>query len=130
MDRDAYFDAVPPARRDDLRRLDALIRETLPDAAPGAGQGMLGYGPVHYRYASGREGNTFLVSVASRKAGFSLYLFCADGEPGLPERYAERLGEVDVGKGCVRFKLVDDLDADVLREMLAEAGRLGAPAMS
>src|SRR5918998_3780140 len=104
MDRDAYFAAVPDARRDDLRRLDALIRETLPDAAPGVGHGMLGYGPVHYRYASGREGDTFLVSLASRKVGISLYLFCADGEPGLAERYAERLGKADLGKACVRFK--------------------------
>ncbi len=130
MDRDAYIDAVPAARRDDLRRLDALIRETLPGAAPGVGHGMLGYGPVHYRYASGREGDTFLVSVASRKAGFSLYLFCAAGERPLAERYAERLGKVDLGKACVRFKRMDDLDAGVLREMLAEAGRLGAPAAS
>ncbi len=128
MDRDAYFDAVPEARRNELRRLDALIRETLPDAAPGTGHGMLGYGPVHYRYASGREGDTFLVSLAARKAGFSLHVFCADGERYLVERYAERLGKVDVGKSCVRFKRLGDLDEDGLRQMLAEAGRLGAPA--
>ncbi len=130
MDRDAYFDALPEERRAELRRLDALIRETLPEAEPGTGHGMLGYGPVHYRYASGREGDTFLASLASRKAGISLYVFCAQDGRYLPERYAARLGKADVGKSCVRFKRLEDLDEGVLREMLAEAGRLGAPAAS
>ena len=36
---------------DDLERLDALIRETLPELEAHG----LNYGPFHYRYDSGRE---------------------------------------------------------------------------
>jgi len=125
MDREAYIDALPEPRREDIRRLDALIREKLPEAAPGMERGMLGYGPFHYRYASGREGDTHLVSLASRKAGISLYVLCAHDGEYLAERHAERLGRVDVGKSCVRFKRVEDLDLDGVRDLLREAGRLG-----
>jgi hypothetical protein len=32
-----------------------------------------------------------------------------------------------VGKSCIRFKRLDDLDQDALRSLLEEAGRLPAP---
>ncbi len=128
MDRDAYIDGLPEPRRDDVRRLDAIIRETLPDAEPGMERGMLGYGPYHYRYASGREGDSHLISLASRKAGLSLYVASADGEAYLAERYADRLGKADVGKSCVRFRTLDDLDLEALRALLREAGERGGAA--
>ena len=86
---------------------------------------MLGYGRFHYRYASGREGDASLVALSSRKQYISLYVLCADERGYLAERYAERLPKASIGKSCVRFKRVSDLDADALRELLTEAGRIG-----
>ena len=89
---------------------------------------MLGYGRFHYRYQSGREGDASLIALSSRKAHISLYVLSADEDGYLAEQYADRLGKVSVGKSCIRFKRGDDVDSDVLRELLAEAGRLGYPA--
>jgi len=89
---------------------------------------MLGYGRFHYRYKSGREGDASLIALSSRKAHISLYVLSADEDGYLAEQYADRLGKVSVGKSCIRFKRADDVDSDVLRELLAEAGRLGYPA--
>ena len=87
---------------------------------------MIGYGPFHYRYASGREGDTFLLSLTSRKAHISLYVLCSVDGGYLAERYADRLGKkVSVGKSCVRIKRASDVDLDVLRELLVETGRVG-----
>ena len=128
MDREAYIDALPEPRREDIRRLDALIRETLPDAEPGMEGAFLGYGPFHYRYASGREGDTHLISLASRSGGISLYVLAAQDGRYLAEAYADRLGKVAVGKSCVRFKRVEDLDLEALRALLREAARSGGAA--
>jgi len=108
----------------DLERLDALIRETLPDLKA---QGH-NYGPFHYRYESGREGDAYRVSVAERKHGISLYVLALteDGRY-LAESWADRFPKAKVGKSCVRFKRLDDLDEDALRALLAETGRLPAP---
>jgi len=125
MDPETFIGELPEDRREDVRRLDALIREALPGAAPGADGPMLGYGPYHYRYATGREGDAFLVSVASRKAGISLYVSSARDDGYLPEVYASRLGKVSVGRSCIRFKRLDDVHLDALRELLAEAGQVG-----
>lgn len=108
----------------DLDRLDALIRETLPDLEAHGHN----YGPFHYRYESGREGDAYRVSAAERKHGISLYVLALteDGRY-LAESYADRLPKASVGKSCVRFKRLDDLDEGALRALLADAGRLPAP---
>ena len=116
-------------RAQDIERLDELIRDTLPDLeVVRESDDMIGYGPFHYRYASGREGDTFRVSVANRKAGISLYVLCVteDGRY-LAEARAGDFPKANVGKSCVRFKRLDDLDESALRSLLADAGRLPAP---
>ena len=106
--------------------LDELIHTTVPELERVLANGIIGYGPFHYRYASGREGDTFLLSLSSRKAHISLYVLCSVDGAYLAERYAGRLGkQVSVGKSCVRFKRASDVDHDVLRELLVETGRLG-----
>jgi len=86
---------------------------------------MLGYGPFHYRYASGREGDTTLLGLASQKRYISLYVQCSNGGRYLAESYAERLPKASVGKSCVRFARLSDIDPAVLAELVTEAARLG-----
>ena len=91
--------------------------------------GMIGYGRYHFGYASGREGDWCLLGLASHKRFMSLYVTAEDGEGGyLAEAYRDRLPKADIGKSCVRFRRLDDLDQDVLREMLREAA--SSPAAS
>jgi hypothetical protein len=96
-----YIAALEEPRRGDVQRVHDLIRETLPDLEPNVDGAMLGYGRFHYRYASGREGDASLVALASRKAYISLYVLCTTEAGYLAEQYG------------------------VLRELLAEAGRIG-----
>ena len=58
------------------------------------GPTMIGYGTLHYRYATGREGDTFRVGFSPRKAKISLY--------GLPhdEECLGRLGKFTTGASC------------------------------
>jgi uncharacterized protein DUF1801 len=89
---------------------------------------MLGYGRFHYRYASGREGDASLIALSSRKQYISLYVLCTHDGGYLAEQYADRLPKASIGKSCVRFKRTADVDLDVLRELLTEAGRIGPAA--
>ena len=68
------------------------------------------------------------MSVAARKTGISLYVLALtdDGEY-LVESRADQFPKADVGKSCIRFKRLDDLDLDALRDLLEEAGRRPAP---
>ena len=118
---EALIAAVDAGRRDDVARLHALIRRTAPRLAPGASGKMLGYGPFHYRYASGREGDTFRIGLAANKQYLSLYVLAVDAGGYVAERYRTRLPRADIGKCCVRFKRLDDLDPEALVSLLKEA---------
>jgi hypothetical protein len=128
MTPDEYIDALDEPRRGEIRELHELIRETAPDLEPHVGSGMLGYGPFHYRYASGREGDASLLALSSRKRYISLYVLCTTDGAYLAEQYVERLPKADIGKSCARFKRTADVDRDALRELIAEAARIGPAA--
>lgn len=119
--REAYLGGLPPERRAEVEQFDALVRVVVPELDPGYTPGFLGYGPYHYRYASGREGDTYIVSIASQKAHLSLYIAAADDEGYVAERYRDRFPKALVGRGCIRFKRLGDLDPEALAELLREA---------
>ncbi|GAA4528214.1 iron chaperone [Amycolatopsis samaneae] len=116
-----YLSGLAEPRRGELRALHELVRATVPELAPTMEFGMPGYGRYHYRYASGREGDWALVMLASNKNYISLYVTSVVGDRYLAESYAERLPKASVGKSCVRFKRVSDVDTAVLAELLREA---------
>ncbi len=91
---------------------------------------MIGYGRYRYRYETGREGETSMISLASRKQYISLYVFCATEGRYLAHSYVDRLPKASIGKSCVRFKRLADVDLDILEELLIEAGRIGPLAVA
>ena len=115
-----YIAAVDDERRPDIAALDQLIRTHAPDLEPVIMGGMLGYGPFHYRYASGREGDACKLSIASNKQYISLYVMATVGDGYLAETYRDRLPKANIGRSCVRFRRLEDLDRAVLTQLLRE----------
>lgn len=116
-----YIAAADDTKRSDLAKLHHFIRASLPDHQTCILHGMIGYGPYHYRYASGREGESVRVALASNKTGFSIYVSCVDEKGYLAEQAKSRLGKASVGRSCIRFKRLEDIALDVLGEVLARA---------
>jgi uncharacterized protein YdhG (YjbR/CyaY superfamily) len=115
-----YIAGVEEKRRPDVQRLHELVREVAPELEPTMEFGMLGYGKMHYRYASGREGDWMKIGIANNKQYISLYCCAADGRGYVAERYRDRLPKANIGKACVRFKRLADLDETVLRELIRD----------
>jgi hypothetical protein len=114
-------------REPDLRELDQLICETIPEVAadrqllPGMAKQMMSYGMFHYVYASGREGDWPVIALANQKNYISLYVMAGNDKGYAAERFDTRLGKVNVGKSCIRFKHLSDLNLDEIRNLLREA---------
>jgi uncharacterized protein YdhG (YjbR/CyaY superfamily) len=113
-----YIAQVEEKRRADIRRLHELVREVAPELEPTMAFGMLGYGTFHYRYATGREGDWIKIGIANNKQYISLYCCAADEGGYVAERYRERLPKADIGKSCVRFKRLSDLDPGALKDLI------------
>ncbi len=121
----AYIEQLEEPRKGEIVRLDRLVRKTVPALKPFVHAGMLAYGPMHYRYPSGREGDWFKIGVASNKNYISLYACAADAKGYVAERYRDRLPKAKIGKSCVTFKRVDDLDGKALVALLKETAKTG-----
>jgi hypothetical protein len=111
--------AVP----DQHRRADADALLELLTTATGKppvlwGSSIIGFGTRHYRYASGREGDTAAVSFAARKSGLVLYL---TGEPSDYADLLDSLGSHRLGVGCLYIKRLSDIDAEVLSRIAARS---------
>jgi hypothetical protein len=120
-----YLAAVDDKRRPDVTALDALIRKHAPTLEPVIMNGMLGYGPFHYRYTSGREGDTCKLAIANNKSYISLYCSAADDDGYVAPRYVDRLPKASIGKSCVRFKKLADLDEQALVALIEETAKTG-----
>ena len=120
-----YISAVDDKRRPDVGALDALIRKHAPKLEPVIMEGMLGYGPFHYRYASGREGDACKLAIANNASYISLYCFASDESGFVAERYIDRLPKAKVGKSCVRFRKLADLDQKALVALIKETAKTG-----
>jgi hypothetical protein len=120
-----YIDRLEEPRRTDIRELDELIRRTAPKLEPHLASGMLAYGRYHYRSKSGSEGDWFHIGLASNKRYISLYVMATDptGSGYLAESYKERLPKADIGRSCVRFKRLSDVDREALIELIRGGAR-------
>src|ERR1035438_6495938 len=117
-----YLAQLEEPRKTEVAALDALIRKAAPKLEPFIHIGMLAYGPYHYKYESGCEGDGFRIGVASNQNYISLYV-CAGGAGMLADRYQEALPKAKIGKGCVRFKRLGDRDEAALKKLIREAAR-------
>ncbi len=120
-----YIASLEESWRSQIRELDRLIRKTVPALKPLLLAGMLAYGPYRYKYASGREGDWALLTLASQKHYISLYICALDGKRYVAEKYKPDLPKASIGKSCIRFKRLEDVDAAVLQRIFKEAERLG-----
>jgi hypothetical protein len=102
-------------RRADSERLIALMSNVTGEPATMWGPSIIGFGSYHYRYASGREGDTPLVGFSPRKTALTLY--ASAGEDERAELLA-RLGPHKVGKSCVYVKRLSDVDEQVLADLV------------
>lgn len=119
-----YLASLPADRRQALTRLHEAIVKHVPELKPFILSGMIGYGPFHYKYASGREGDWSVAALASQKRYISLYVCAAEKDGYLAEKNKNRLGRVSVGRSCIRFRRMEDLNLPVALSLVRRAAVL------
>ena len=115
----AFLEAcIDEARRTDAKALAKLMQKVTGKEPAMWGPSIVGFDSYHYRYESGREGDTPLVGFSPRKAANVLY--GAIGFDGAEELLAT-LGKHTTGKGCLYIKRLGDVDMKVLETLIKKA---------
>lgn len=115
----AFLEAVDDEKkREDAYALLDLMREATGQEPKMWGPSIVGFGSYHYKYDSGREGNSPLTGFSPRKAALTLYIMGGfDAYEGL----LDKLGKYKTGKGCLYLKRLSDVDENALKELVTRS---------
>lgn len=120
-DPDEYIGLIEESRRVDIQALDALIRALAPQLDRKLFGSIIGYGSAHYESKSGRSGEWFTIGLASQKNYISVYICIVEDGKYLPEKYKDQFPKASVGKSCIRFKKLGDIDKEALVSLITKA---------
>ena len=120
-----YLAELPQERRKVVATMRELVRRHLPAGyVESMAFGMIGWGIPLARYPDTYNGQPLgYVALAAQKSHYALYLMGVYGdlqaEQALRAAFAAAGKKLDLGKSCVRFRKLEDLELDVLGRVIA-----------
>jgi hypothetical protein len=102
----------------DCRQLMTLLEQVTQQPPKMWGPSIVGYGSYRYTYASGRTGEAPLAGFAIRGRELVLYITAEDEAQ---RQLLSKLGKHRIGKSCLYFKRLADLDYSVLEQLVTNS---------
>jgi hypothetical protein len=118
-----YLANIPEERQEEINFLHKFIQKTVPKLKTHFAYNMLGYGSFPYKNSKKEMLSWPVVALANQKNYVSLYVCALDNGKYLAEKYGKELGKVSVGKSCIRFKKIEDLNLPILKKILVQASK-------
>jgi hypothetical protein len=107
-----------PDARKDCGQLVKLMQQVTRAKPKMWGGSMVGFGNHHYKYASGREGDIFVIGFAPRKTSLVLYQM---GGLDKKSELLKKLGKHKTGGGCLYIRSLDDIHLPTLKKLLQQS---------
>lgn len=121
----AYIASLPTDRRKVITAVRSIIRKRLPKGYEEA----MNYGMLAYQVPLSRYPDTYnrqplmYLALAAQKNNYALYLSCTSQDKALMGKLAAAYKadgrKPDMGKGCLRFRTLEELPLDVIGEIVA-----------
>ena len=114
---DAYLASrASPEQLVDCKAIMAICKRVTKQQPKMWGPSIVGYGSYTYRYESGHSGEACLAGFAVRGKELVVYLMAEKPEQA---DLLARLGRHKMGKSCLYFRRLADLDVTVLEALIA-----------
>ncbi|MBN9399117.1 MAG: DUF1801 domain-containing protein ['Candidatus Kapabacteria' thiocyanatum] len=121
MNAEAFIGSVADeGKRDDCRTIVSMMAKVTKSPPVMWGPSIVGFGDYRYVYASGREGDWFVMGFSPRKQKLTIYL--TEGFEHHADLLSE-LGKFTTGMGCLYVKRLGDIDINVLEKLLAASAK-------
>ena len=116
---DDFLDSIDDeTKKKDCYAILDLMKQITGEEPKMWGESIVGFGDLHYKYASGRESDWMVVGFSPRKQNLSIYLTCDFQEdPDL----MSRLGKFKTGKACLYIKTLEDVNVEALKELIEKS---------
>ena len=124
---DQYVEELPDDRKEVIQRLRTILKENLPVGyEEEISYGMIGYVVPYSIYPAGYAVKPKvplpLINLASQKNHVALYHMAVYAVPGIAEWFQTEYPKhcktkLDMGKGCIRLKKMNDIPYDLIGEL-------------
>jgi len=103
--------------REDCQKIAGLMRNATGEKPKMWGASIVGFGNRHLKSESGREVDWLEIGFSPRKQNLTLYLNVGEG---WDEDLLSQLGKHKLGKGCLYFKRLSDVDETILEKLIEQ----------
>jgi hypothetical protein len=132
-----YIASQPEPKRSEMQALHELTLEVMPKCKLWFNDGKntdgkivsnpnLGYGSYTIKYADGTTREFYQIGLSANTTGISVYILGLEDKTYLAKTYGKNLGKASVTGYCIKFKMLKDINPDIL----AAAIRYGVDATS
>ena len=111
-----FLDSIDNKRRREDARVILKVMKSVTRMKPKMwGPVTIGFGSYHYKYESGREGDSPLICFSPRKQSLTLGIMSGIAKH---EALLKKLGKHTTGKICLYITNLDNIDMPTLKELL------------
>jgi hypothetical protein len=127
-----YISSQPELKRSDMQELHRIILKTMPgcklwflDGKDSQNKTVsnpnIGYGLQTIKYADGKTREFYHIGLSANTTGISVYILGIDDKTYLAKTFGEQLGKASVTGYCIKFKMLKDINVDVLQAAIRYA---------
>lgn len=113
-----FISKIENARRREDSEVLLKIMEEESGYKPYLTGSMIGFGRYHYKYESGREGDSLVTGFSPRKQNLAIYIM-----PGFAayRETLDKLGKHKTGKSCLYINKLADVELGELRKLIRKS---------
>ncbi|OBW41020.1 hypothetical protein AB670_02605 [Chryseobacterium sp. MOF25P] len=124
-----YITSHKEPKRSDLENLHQIILELMPkcklwfldgknDENKTVSNPNIGYGFHIMKYADGKTRDFYKIGLSANTTGISVYIMGIEDKKYLVNTFGEKIGKASVTSYCIKFKKLDDINLEVLKEAI------------
>lgn len=108
-------------KRNDCFEIIKIMKEVTNLEPKMWGENIVGFDSYHYKYESGREGDSLVTGFSPRKTNLTIYIVS-----GFSNYTAllEKLGKFKTSSSCLYIKKLSDIDKSVLKELIIQSVKM------
>ncbi|AZB30722.1 DUF1801 domain-containing protein [Chryseobacterium balustinum] len=127
-----YITSHKEPKRSDLESLHQIILELMPkcklwfldgknDENKTISNPNIGYGLHIMKYADGKTRDFYKIGLSANTTRISVYIMGVEDKKYLAHIFGEKIGKASVTSYCIKFKKLDDINIEVLKEAIQAA---------
>lgn len=124
-----YIESQPEPKRNDMQELHHIILQVMPectlwfldgkdDKGKTVSNPNIGYGFQSIKYANGTTREFYQIGISANTTGISVYILGIKDKDYLAQAYGKELGKASVTGYCIKFKILKDINIDILENAI------------